>query len=162
MQEIQSDDLSKLLLSKYKGSMALWHFCSVSFCFSPLQPGSCRESEYCAMSGKPCFSSAIKKHLCTIICYCFYFCLLMCKQMVFDTDSCLMLELKGNIVAQQQGGEGRTAIHLDRYAWSSTLYCTLICATPDFGGNKSSESYYRKQKLHKEISLKAHIAKKEN
>lgn len=40
----------------------------------------------------------------------------MCKQMVFDTDSCLMLELKGNIVAQQQGGEGRTAIHLDRYA----------------------------------------------
>lgn len=40
----------------------------------------------------------------------------MCKQMVFDIDSHLMLELKGNIVTQHQGGEGRTAIHLDRYA----------------------------------------------
>lgn len=85
----------------------------------------------------------------------------MCKQMVFDIDSCSMLEFKGNIVTQNQGGEGQTAIHLDRNAESSTIYCTLICATSDFWGNKSSGSYYKKHKLHKEIlTVKAHIAKK--
>lgn len=40
----------------------------------------------------------------------------MYKQIVFDISSCLMLELKGNIVTQNQGGEGRNAIHLDRHA----------------------------------------------
>lgn len=129
MQEMQSDHLSNLFLSKYKwhyGTFAQCHFAFHSYTLGDAGKKSCRSVSQNTVVWEVslCLVQPLKKkNLCTIICYYFYFCLPMCKQMVFDSDSCLMLELKGNIVTQHPEGKAELP-----FIWIDTLNHQLYTA----------------------------------
>lgn len=143
MQEIQSDDSQTC---SFQNAEVQWHYCTFAQClfsFHSYSLGVAGKKSSKSVSQNTvvwevslCLVQPLKNIYGQLLVITSTSAFYMCKQMVFDIDSGLMLELKGNIVNQHQRGEGRTTIHLHRNAESSTIYCTLICATSDFWENK--------------------------